>query len=346
LHAVLRNTATRKATIQPIHTGVIPYQKKPQCTPRIMSPTNPHAYKKEYDPGTNQLALIGPKQLFGRTTFALVPLPGQKIPRRTQILQCIPHSIDKDMAQRACQIYCTKNHLLNETYNKLRQGELIRTLIHGSTGVGKNFLACALPQESGYPYTIVEIAAPSLLSPWHNCQYAGTKDILDQTIKHYRSSGKKIILILDNIDALEDKDKSVFCVVPCYPWSDALHEFFDRQDSGEQEACNISIITLTDNLDYIAEPIKQRFKQILLEKPDKETRHAIIMAFIAKHNHELDSSVHNYTQKLASMTDGLTPREIEFIFSGASDKLLYPKIPNRKITWSSIEEETNHYTSN
>ena len=56
------------------------------------------------------------------------------------------------------------------------------------------------------------------------------------------------------------------CGVPFRLGTDALHEFFDRQDSGDPAARNVSIIALTDRPEYISEQIMGRFfQQILLE---------------------------------------------------------------------------------
>lgn len=330
---------------QRVANKAIPFRTTayPQKAQKNMSPLNPERYEKKVDDISGQIGLIGTKDVSSgtrlRQVLALVPLPGQKIPCPLKLCEEVARPIDTKTAREACHVYCAQNQLLNEVYNQLRKGETTRTLMYGKTGVGKNFLACALPQESGNPYSIINVPIVSLLTEWHNCQYAGLKDMINQAIDHYHKTSKKVVLIIDYIDALEDKDNAACCGVPCYPGIEALHEFFDLQESGDSDACNISIIALTDKPHSLPNSILSRFShKILLDNPNTEQRSQIIMSLIDHYKTDLDHSVLHNVKKITTMTEGLNARDLKNIFSKACTLSYGEDISDHKITWRQIEQ--------
>lgn len=309
-----------------------------------MGPPAPELNTVVFDNTTRQSGIVDSLIINGgkspSTQIALVPLPGQEIPCTASLNDCPVSPIEAETARRACQIYCTKNRLINQVYRQLREGtDPIRTFIHGETSVGKNFLAKVLPQESGYPYIIKKVALVTLLSKWHNCEYAELKSILQQAVQLSIERNQKVVLILDCLELLEKNFVTECHGIPYRQGTDALHEFFDRQEHGDIAARNISIIALTRQPDKLSRQTKMRFFQnILLEKPDEEVRFSIIRSLLQEYNHDIDESVIQHVPTLVQMTNGLDARQIEHIFHNAHGISLVRETPTSRIIWPMVQE--------
>lgn len=273
--------------------------------------------------------------------LALIPMPGYSVPRHLQLTKYLNQQVDKDAAPRACTTY-SRNPLFSRLFSQLQQGELVRVLLHGGTGVGKNFLAQAFPQESGVPYDIALVQCASLLSTWHNSEYEGMKDVFKQAIDLVEASGKKLVLIVNDIETLDSCKDDVCHDEPVVLGSQAVSEFFDRQDRGDLHARNISMIALTDAPERISPQTSARFfGKIFIDRPDATARHDIILACIAENRdktYQVDESVIQHTRELADMTDFLNAWEINKMFVEAVYETFKVYGAGCKTSWNILQK--------
>jgi len=286
------------------------------------------------------------KSVYRKKVLALMPLPGEKVPCALSFKECIPPLIHKEYAKRTCNVYCSDSGL-RELYTHLKRGELVRALIHGETGIGKSYLAYAFSQESGYAYIISDMHTIRLLTPWHNCMYEGMKELLNQAVRCSKESAKKVVAIFDSVEVMDEPSGYEYNGEPDPLGSLALHEFFDRQDQGDVDARNVSVIALTDGPERLSARFLARFFQsIKINLPNTPMRYAIILNCIDSMKNDIDESVIQHAHELAEKTFSLTPRQIEDIFRAASqmrfrgidiNDLLAHKIePKSNITWNLI----------
>ena len=186
--------------------------------------------------------------------------------------------------------------------------------MHGETGVGKTYIACAFAQEAGYPYSVFDIQVTSLFTKWHNSAYEGMKYVLNEAVKYAHASGKKTIVILENIEEIENNGGYFSDQLG----SLALHEFFDKQDAQDIASRDVSVIGITDDPKEVSSRLLAKFFQkIQIEQPDVHQRQAIILSCIGKLKDRIDECVIQKVNMLADMSASLTPRRIEDMFSWA-----------------------------
>jgi len=298
---------------------------------------NPQEHATEIDRETGQLCCVGRKiagNSYNDYVLAVVPLPGKKIPRQLSLNDnlCYYSRINKALSQETLNTYCIQYPRIRHMYELLRKGEPIRALITGRIFSGKSFLSTITAQQVETSHLSFFVSIIHLLSKWHNCQYAGMRDIILQALEINKRTGKKILLILNHIEYLEDTNTSPCCGVPNLSGHRALHKFFDNQERSDKESRAISIVGITDSPQELPADISERFFQpICLELPNDVMRSLIIRSVMQSSYHRFDDSVRQNVKTLVAMARGFNALDIENIFSSF-------KLCNfHTITWPTIE---------
>jgi len=284
--------------------------------------------------------------------LALKPLPGESVPCELKLQKRPARHIDKESADRTCKTYCRTYPQLAKMYQDLNEGNLVRTLISGQTGTGKSHLVYSFSQESTYPYFIADIPTTFLGTPrWMDGDYQGMKNILQQAIAHARTSKKKVIVILDDIEAMEGPSGLEYHGQPITPGTVALHEFFDRQDQGDVDARSVSIIAISANPARLRSPFIARFiDHIKINLPSISERYSTILTHLSKLKHRPDASAIQHAHDLAKMTDGFTHFDLEHLFNEIRDEseretdlLDAEGQHNLKVTWAMVQRAYHDY---
>jgi AAA family ATPase len=204
-------------------------------------------------------------------------------------------------------------------------------LLYGPPGCSKTMIAKALATESGLNF--IAVKGPELFS-----KYVGdTEKAIREIFRKARLSSPSIVFF-DEIDAMAtargDDDTSV---------SDrALCQLLNEMDGVESRA-QVIVIGATNRLDIIDQALLRpgRFDRLVfVPLPDKKTRQDIFDINIRRM--QCSEPAQNSSEKLASLSEGLSGAEIALVCREAGLKALSENMNIEKLDSHDIKVECQH----
>jgi AAA+ superfamily predicted ATPase len=174
-----------------------------------------------------------------------------------------------------------------------------RLLLVGKPGTGKTTLAKAIAIKCGYDYYVVE--APFLLNEYKN---SGPQNLLRE-IYPLLESGRKVVVILDELTELTDKYKK-----ENDSDSTVAAALWILLDSCAQYDNVFFIGTSNKERKDLPAQLKSRFDEdiITIHMPNAAARQRMLNYYLKDERHKIDPQ---FLQYLVKKTDGRSAREIE-----------------------------------
>lgn len=215
-----------------------------------------------------------------------------------------------------------------------------RLILYGPPGNGKTTIAHTIAQLSNSEF--IEMHAPSIVSKYQGSGSKNIKDMFERAIIKARLSHKRVVVFIDEIDAIACDNESEFRS----EHKAALEQLWLELDTYKKDP-NIFIIVATNSFNKLHKTFLDRFGCNIIEikNPDLAMRKEVLEHYFKQAQVTLSQEL---ISQIAGKTDGLSIRCLEDL---ATDIKIESEVNNQgiisnQIIWDCIDQTRKKFTDN